>query len=160
MKTTHKIFRLLGCIVLCEAAGLIGGIFTAQSVTTWYASLAKPAINPPAWVFGPVWTTLYVLMGISLFLVWRNSGETSLRRAALGLFFAQLILNALWSFIFFGLRNPGWAVVEIVVLWACILATIILFRKLHRTAAWLLVPYILWVTFAAVLNFAVWQLNT
>ncbi len=86
MKSAHRIFRLLGCIVLCEAAGLIGGIFTAGSVSTWYVTLAKPSFNPPAWVFGPVWTILYALMGISLYLVWRNNGEPGLRRAALGLF--------------------------------------------------------------------------
>jgi benzodiazapine receptor len=147
VKTFLQVLRLLGCIVLCEAAGLFGGIFTAQSVTTWYATLAKPSFNPPAWVFGPVWTTLYLLMGISLYLVWRTRGVTERRRTALIVFFVQLILNALWSYIFFGLRNPGAAVVEIFV------------RKLSRPAAWLLVPYILWVTFAAVLNFAVWQLN-
>lgn len=151
--------RLLGCVVLCETAGLIGGIFTAQSVTTWYSTLAKPPFNPPAWVFGPVWTTLYLLMGISLYLVWQIKRETKWRLAALGVFFAQLILNALWSFIFFGLRNPGWAVFEIVVLWACILVTVILIWKLSRPAALLLLPYILWVSFAAVLNVAVWQLN-
>lgn len=151
--------RLLGCVVLCETAGLIGGIFTAQSVTTWYSTLAKPPFNPPAWVFGPVWTTLYLLMGISLYLVWQIKRETKWRLAALGVFFAQLILNALWSFIFFGLRNPGWAVFEIVVLWACILVTVILIWKLSRPAALLLLPYILWVSFAAVLNVAVWRLN-
>jgi benzodiazapine receptor len=159
VKTFLQVLRLLGCIVLCEAAGLFGGIFTAQSVTTWYATLAKPSFNPPAWVFGPVWTTLYLLMGISLYLVWRTRGVTERRRTALIVFFVQLILNALWSYIFFGLRNPGAAVVEIFVLWVCILLTAIFFRKLSRPAAWLLVPYILWVTFAAVLNFAVWQLN-
>jgi benzodiazapine receptor len=159
MKAFLKLLRLLGCIVLCEAAGLIGGIFTAQSVTTWYVTLAKPSFTPPAWVFGPVWTALYLLMGISLYLVWRNGGEAKERRTALTVFFAQLILNALWSFIFFGLRNPGAAAVEIIVLWACILVTVILFWKLTRSAALLLVPYILWVSFAAVLNFAVWRLN-
>jgi benzodiazapine receptor len=107
MKTSNKYFYLLGSILLCEAAGLIGGIFTAQSVKTWYVELVKPAFNPPGWLFGPVWITLYLLMGIALYLIWQKGGETQYFRSALIVFFVQLILNALWSFIFFGLRNPG-----------------------------------------------------
>ena len=162
-------FKLVMAIVVAEAAGIIGSLFTAPVVqSSWYAELIKPALNPPAWVFGPVWTTLFVLMGISAWLVWRQwddgSPSTKLRvKIALTIFIGQLVLNTLWSIIFIGLHSPGGALIEIVFLWLAILATIIAFAKISPPAgglaAWLLVPYIIWVSFAGYLNFAIWRLN-
>lgn len=153
-------FKLVASIAICEGAGIIGSLFTMPSIPTWYAGLAKPALNPPAWVFGPVWTTLFVLMGIALWLVWINRrADKKAKRTAIVIFFIQLALNTLWSIIFFALHNPGWAFVDLVFLWLAILATIILFAKISKPAAWLLVPYILWVSFAGYLNFAIWQIS-
>ncbi len=147
--------RLLGCIVGIELIGNIGSLATLSQITTWYAALNKPWFNPPSGIFGPVWTILFALMGIALYLVWQQKNN----KRALTLFGVQLALNALWSFIFFGWHQPGWAFIEIVIMWIAILATIIEFHKISKTAAWLMVPYLAWVTFASVLTFAVWQLN-
>ncbi len=162
----NNTLKLVIAIVACELAGIIGSVFTTPSIDGWYAGIVKPAINPPAWVFGPVWTTLYLLMGISLWLVWKQHYDISnnvimfrWRRWAIGLFFVQLVLNTLWSIIFFGLHSPGGALVEIVFLWLAILTTIIAFAKISQPAAWLLAPYILWVSFAAYLNYSIWILN-
>ena len=166
-------FKLVIAIVVSEMAGVIGAFFTTPSIAgpstglglSWYAGIVKPAINPPAWVFGPVWTTLFVLMGISAWLIWRKldsgseAGMTKQIKIALGIFLGQLVLNTIWSIIFFGLHNPGGALIEIVFLWLAILATIIAFAKISRPAAWLLVPYILWVSFASYLNYSIWMLN-
>ncbi|MFZ1987651.1 MAG: TspO/MBR family protein [Minisyncoccia bacterium] len=153
-------FKLTVAIVISELAGIIGSVFTTPSIAGWYATLVKPALNPPAWVFGPVWTTLFALMGIAAFLVWEKGLGHRDVKIALGIFAGQLVLNTLWSIIFFGLHSPGGALVEIVfLLWLAILATIIAFYKISRPAAWLLVPYIAWVSFAAYLNFTIWLLN-
>lgn len=152
-------FKLISAVVISEVAGVIGSVFTISAIPTWYAMLAKPALNPPAWVFGPVWTTLYLLMGIAAFLVWRNGWDGKGVKAALSLFAIQLILNALWSILFFGLHTPAWALVEIIAMWVVIVATIVAFAKISRPAAWLLVPYILWVSFALYLNWSIWRLN-
>ncbi len=125
----------------------------------WYAGLNKPAWNPPGWIFGPVWTALYTLMAVSAWLVWRDGGFRS-RRRPLGLFVTQLALNAAWTVLFFGLHSPGIAFAEIVALWLAIAATLATFWPLNRPAAWLLAPYLAWVSFAAALNFALWRLNT
>ncbi len=146
-------------IVVSEIPGIIVSIFTVSAISTWYATLAKPAFNPPNWIFGPVWTTLYFLMGVAAFLVWRRGLERKEVKIALGIFIAQLTLNAFWSIIFFGLRNPGVAFLEIIILWLAILATILFFYKISRPAAWLLFPYILWVSFAGYLNYSIWQLQ-
>jgi len=151
--------RLIGCIAICQAAGIIGSVFTAQSVATWYTTLQKPSFSPPNWLFAPVWITLYTMMGIALYLVWRKSESTDIPSVVFILFAVQLVLNALWSFIFFGLRSPFWGFVEITMLWLAILAVILLFWKFSRYAALLLVPYLLWVSFAAILNFSLWRLN-
>lgn len=152
--------KLIGAIVIAELAGVIGGLFTAPAIAGWYAGIARPDFSPPNWVFGPVWTTLYLLMGVALWLVWKNeSVDPKTRRSAIAVFFIQLALNSLWSIIFFGLHSIGGALVEIVVLWLAIVATIFLFRKISRPAAWLLAPYLLWVTFAAYLNYSLWMLN-
>ncbi len=146
-----------GFVALSECAGIVGAVFTAPSIPGWYATLARPNIAPPNWIFAPVWTTLFLLMGIAAFLVWR-SGRTG-KKTAFALFALQLALNALWSFVFFGLHNPGVALVEIVFLWLAILATIVAFARFSRGAAWLLAPYIAWVSFAAYLNYLLWILN-
>ncbi len=151
-------FVLGGFLAASAVVAAVGSVFTSSAMPDWYMSLEKPAFNPPSWVFGPVWTVLYIMMAVAAWLVWRASG---FRGAALALtvYAAQLVLNLAWSGIFFGLREPGWALVEILALWAAIVATAVLFRPHSRVAAWLLVPYLLWVSFAAVLNGAIWRLN-
>jgi tryptophan-rich sensory protein len=153
-------FGLAVAVALCEAAGLLGSVFTAGSLSSWYAGLAKPAATPPGWLFGPVWTALYALMGVAAWLAYR-AGDTNrrTRRTALALFGVQLLLNTLWSVLFFGLQDPALALADIVLLWLAIVATIASFARLSRTAAWLLVPYLLWVTFATHLNWSVVALN-
>jgi translocator protein len=125
----------------------------------WYQTIQKPTWNPPNWIFGPVWTTLYVMMGIALWVVWKEDTSRELKIIAFVLFAVQLLLNFFWSFIFFKLEQPGWAFAEIVVLWVAILATIFAFGQVNKAAAWLLVPYISWVTFAGILNYTIWRLN-
>jgi benzodiazapine receptor len=155
----NNAFKLIIAIAFSELAGIIGSVFTMPSISGWYADLAKPALNPPNWVFGPVWTTLFALMGIAAFLVWRKGLKRKGAKIALGIFIIQLALNTLWSVIFFGLHSPGGAFVEIIFLWIAIVLTIIAFSKISKAAAWLLVPYIIWVSFAMYLNFSIWALN-
>lgn len=153
----NNTLKLVFAIAVCEIVGIAGSLFTAPAIPNWYATLQKPALNPPAWIFGPVWVTLYALMGVSLWLVWKsNSSE---KKKAIWLFVVQLALNAIWSPIFFGFNSVGNALTIIVLLWAAIVLTILIFKKISKTAAWLLVPYILWVSFAMYLNFAIWILN-
>lgn len=152
-------YKLIIAIIVSELAGIISSIFTTPDITGWYATLVKPALNPPAWVFGPVWTTLFALMGIAAFLVWRKGLDRKDVKMALGIFIGQLVLNMFWSIIFFGLHSPGGAFVEIIFLWLAIVATIIAFAKISKLAAWLLIPYILWVSFASYLNYSIYVLN-
>ncbi len=151
--------KLIAAIVICQAAGGIGSIFTTQSVSTWYLTLNKPIFNPPSWVFAPVWTLLFLLMGISLYLVWNKREEQERRSKAIIFFSIQYILNIAWSFFFFYLQNPLAAFIEILFLWFFILLTILYFYKTSKIAAYLLIPYIIWVSFAAVLNFSIYLLN-
>ena len=146
---------------VCLLAGIIGSYFTTPNIATWYASLQKPFFSPPSWVFAPVWTTLYILMGIALWLVWREwkTTENSDARLAFTLFFTQLGLNVLWSVLFFGLRSPLAGMIGIIVLWIAILATIVVFFRISKTAGLLLIPYIAWVTAASALNLGVLVLN-
>ncbi len=153
------IFRLIGAIAVSELVGIIGSLFTAPSVEGWYAALAKPSLNPPAWVFGPAWTALFALMGAAAFLIWKKGVGRRDVRIALGVFAGQLALNLAWSIVFFGWHSPGGALAEIAALWLAILATIIAFARISKPAAWLLAPYIAWVSFAAYLNYAIWSLN-
>ena len=146
---------LMGWLSLTFAAAVFGGQFTPGP---WYAQLAKPGITPPAWVFGPVWTALYAMMAVAAWLVWKQRGFAG-ASLALTLFIVQLALNALWSWIFFGLHNPGLALAEIQLLWLAVLATLLAFRRHHKTAGLLLLPYLIWVTFAVVLNFLIRQMN-
>jgi len=152
----NKWIKLIVSILICQIAGIIGSIFTTPSITTWYADLQQPAFSPPNWVFGPVWITLYTLMGISLYLVWNKKNNVKI---PLTLFFIQLILNSIWSIIFFGLQNSFYALIEIIILWIAILLTIISFYKISKKASLLLIPYIIWVTLAAILNYYIWVLN-
>jgi len=154
-----KIVKFVVSVLVCQAAGLIGSVFTAPSIATWYAGIAKPAFNPPNWVFAPVWTTLFFLMGVSLYLIWEKGLESRDARLAVSVFGAQLVLNIIWSVLFFGLQNPFLAFLEIIALWIAILASIIVFHRISKTAAYLLVPYILWVSFAAFLNYNIWILS-
>lgn len=151
-----RVFALGGWLVLCFGAASLGALFMPGE---WYASLKKPSWNPPGWIFGPVWTVLYAMMAVAAWLVWRRGGFAAQRRA-LTLFLVQLALNAAWSPLFFGLHWPGVAFAEIVLLWLAIVATVAAFRPVSRVATFLLMPYLLWVTFASVLNFTLWRLNS
>ena len=152
-----KALKLIGTIVLCEAIGGLGAIATTPNITSWYLTLVKPSFSPPNWLFGPAWTLLYALTGIALFLIWESKSKN--KTTAYVYFYIQLFLNLLWSFIFFYFKLPLSAFIEIIALWGFILATIVVFSKISKPAGWLLVPYVLWVTFASVLNCAVWWLN-
>jgi tryptophan-rich sensory protein len=150
------ILGLVGWLALCFSAAALGGFFMPGE---WYAQLRKPSWNPPGWIFGPVWTVLYAMMAIAAWLVWRRGGF-AVQRVPLGVFLLQLLLNALWSPLFFGLHNPGLAFAEILLLWLGLLATLLIFWRRSRGAGLLLVPYLAWVSFAAVLNFTLWRLNS
>lgn len=149
----NKALKLFAFVLLCEAAGLVGSIFTLNSLQTWYPTLVKPFFNPPGWIFGPVWTTLYFLMGVSLYLVWEK------KKTDLKWFWIQLLLNSLWSVAFFGLKSPILAFIIIIFLWACIFLTIKTFIKTSKTSAYLLYPYLAWVSFALILNLSIVILN-
>lgn len=154
-----KTFRIIIAILIAELAGIIGTFFTTPAIPTWYATLLKPELAPPNWIFGPVWTTLFALMGIASYLIWEKGWHRKDVKIALSFYAFQLALNTLWSAVFFGLQNPGLALVEISLLWISILATILAFYKISRPASYLLIPYILWVSFAMYLNYAIWTLN-
>lgn len=170
----NNFLKLVIAIVVSELAGVIGSVFTVSAIPThsassgqaWYAGLVKPALNPPSWIFGPVWTTLYALMGVSLFLLWKqhtnkleNVRMLRIWKIGIAAFFIQLFLNALWSILFFGLKSPGWALVDITALWFAIVWAIAVFYKISKPAAYLLVPYLLWVGFAGYLNYSIVALN-
>ncbi len=155
----REVVRLVVSIVVCQLAGGIGAIFTTPAIPTWYASLNKPAFNPPNTVFFPVWTTLYTLMGIAAFLVWRQGLRERTVRVALGIFAVQLVLNTVWTIIFFGQQSLFGALIAIVFLWIAIVVNIVTFWRISEVAGALLIPYILWVSFASLLNYSVWMLN-
>ena len=150
---------LAGFVAICLLAGGLGGWITTQSVAEWYPALNKPPWNPPAWIFGPVWTTLYLMMAVAAWLVWKKGAGSSAARTALVFFFVQLALNCLWSFLFFGARNPGLALVDIVLLLAALALTTRAFFRHSKPAGALMLPYLAWVSFATVLNFTIWRLN-
>lgn len=152
---SRSIFGLAAWVLLCLAAGFTGALVSGPDA--WYQRLNKPDWTPPAWVFGPVWTTLYILMGVAAWLAW--SKEHAAKRSALALFLVQLALNAGWSWIFFGAHAIGWALVELLLLWAVLVATLFAFWRTSRLAAILLSPYLAWTTFAAALNGSIWALN-
>lgn len=151
--------KLIASVLICQMAGVIGSIFTFSSIPTWFAAIKKPFFMPPNWVFGPAWLILYTLMGISAYMVYEKGIKKKNVRSALTIFGAQLVLNSLWSILFFGLQSPFLAFIEIIPLWLMILFTIVKFYKINRTAAYLLIPYILWGSFAVVLTYYIWILN-
>ena len=155
----NKFVKLIISIVICQLAGIIGSIFTMGSVETWYVTIAKPAFNPPNWIFGPVWVTLYTLMGIAAFLIWKEDIKNKAVKNALTIFALQLIVNILWSIVFFGAHSIMGGLIIIIILFILIIVTIKSFYKVSKTAGNLLIPYLLWVGFATALNFAIWQLN-
>jgi len=159
MKIDYK--KLTISIVGTQLAGALGSVFNFASIPTWYTTLNKPSFNPPNWIFGPVWTILFLMMGIAVYLVWtkKTMFHQKKKKLALQIFVLQLLLNILWSAIFFGLLSPAWAFVEIMFLLLAISLTMIKFHKFSNLAAYLLVPYLAWMSFAAVLNFAIWRLN-
>jgi benzodiazapine receptor len=153
------VWKLVVSIVACLAAGAIGSIFTRSAIPTWYATLVKPVFSPPNWLFAPVWTLLYILMGIAAFLVWRKGLEKPQVRTALIIFLIQLILNVLWSVVFFGLKSPLYGFIVIALLGVVIIFTVLEFYSISLASSVLLWPYLLWVAFAMVLNESIWLLN-
>jgi tryptophan-rich sensory protein len=158
MSTIRQALGLALSVAICFAAAGVGSLFTRPAIEGWYAALQKPSWTPPNWVFGPVWTVLYLAMATAAWLVWRRAGFAG-ARLPLTLFALQLVLNLAWTGVFFGLRMPGAAFAEIVLLWLFILVTAIAFWPISRVAAWLMVPYLGWVTYAATLNYGIWRLN-
>jgi tryptophan-rich sensory protein len=176
----NDLFKFFTSIIICELAGTIGAVFTTPAIDSWYKALYKPSFNPPNWIFGPVWTILFVLMGVSLYLVWSKKwkvhNKTKIKKAwnplsqkllsgswqkanIILIFATQLILNVLWSVVFFGQHSPSMAFFVLLMLWVAILFTIVNFYRVSKTAALLLLPYILWVSFAGILNYFIWILN-
>jgi len=155
----NKVLKLLIFIIIIQLVGFIGSIFTTPAIPVWYASIIKPTFTPPNWLFAPVWTILFLLMGISAFMVWQKGIKKRKVKISMLFFGIQLLLNMLWSILFFGFKSPLLAFIEIILLWAFILLTILLFSKVSKKASYLLVPYIIWVSFAAVLNFYILLLN-
>lgn len=154
----NRILKLALIIVGVEGIGILSSFFTISSIPTWYVTLNKPVFNPPNWIFGPVWTLLYLLMGVSIFLVLEKASKNK-KTNLLIIFLVQLALNFLWTFIFFGLHNTFLAFFEIVLLWISILVLILKFRSYSKSASIILIPYLLWVSFAALLNLSVFFLN-
>ena len=154
-----SIFRLIVAIFVCQLAGIVGSVFTRPSIPTWYATLQKPVFTPPSWLFAPVWSSLFLLMGIAAYLIWNKGIQNIEVRIALFIFGIQLVLNMFWSFFFFKLQSTLYGFVEIVILWIAILLTVIYFLRISGTASLLLLPYLFWVSFAAVLNFYIMKLN-
>lgn len=152
------ILKITFCVVLCLALGLLSGFSTIDSINNWYQFIKKPSWNPPNWLFAPVWTSLYILMGIAVALVWHSSDQN--KKTAIGIFIVQFVLNLAWSFIFFNMHQVGWAFAEIITMLFFIFLTILLFYKINKTAAWLMLPYLCWVSFATVLNGTIWYLNS
>jgi tryptophan-rich sensory protein len=178
----NEAIKLSVSIIICELAGVIGAIFTTPEISGWYVGLKKPFFNPPSWIFGPVWTILFVLMGVSLYLVWQKKFEiknqiyNSNKKAwnkwseklwtgswkkinIIIIFCVQLLLNILWSIIFFRMHNLGFAFFELLILWVAIIYTMLNFYRVSKTSSYLLIPYFLWVSFAGILNFAIWMIN-
>jgi translocator protein len=154
-----NVVKLILALAASLCAGLIGSMFTTSKIPTWYAALQKPSFTPPNWLFAPAWTVLYILMGIAAFLVWKKGLNNTDVRKALILFLVQLVLNALWSVVFFGMQSTYGGVVVIVILWVAILMTLLQFFKISKAAGGLMIPYILWVTYAASLNISIWIMN-
>ena len=151
--------RLIACLLVCNAVGILGSLVTVTGQGSWYASLVKPPFNPPSWVFAPAWTVLYILMAVSLYLIWMEGPDRRSVRVAMTAFAVQLFLNGIWSPLFFGLQSPLLGLVDILALWVAVAVTIRFTWPLNKDAAYLLVPYILWISFASLLNGAILVLN-
>lgn len=151
--------RLFISLLLPQLSGLLGTFFTREAIPTWYATLEKPFFSPPNWIFGPVWFCLYLMMGIAIYLIWQKADKNKKAQSAAILFWIHLAFNALWSIIFFGLKNPGLALINIVIIWAMILVLIFKFWKIDRRSSYLLMPYLAWVSFATAVNAGIWWLN-
>jgi tryptophan-rich sensory protein len=151
----NKTFKLISAILICHMAGILGAFFTTPQIDGWYSTLVKPSFNPPSWIFGPVWLTLYTLMGISLFLIWQNKGN----KKAVNWFYLQLLLNASWSIIFFGAHELFLAFIIILAMVLSVIKTMLEFWKINKMSVYLLVPYLLWISFAGFLNYNIWILN-
>ena len=154
-----KTIKILIAVTLCLFVGFLSGFATQSSISGWYVTLNKPSFNPPNWIFAPVWSVLYILMGVAAGIVWSKGFYHKWVKTALYHFIFQLIFNAAWSIVFFGMRRPDYAMVVIIILWVLIILTIKWFRVVNKTAALLLIPYLLWVSFASILNYSIWQLN-
>ena len=154
-----NILKLIIAIAICQLIGNIGTIFTISAISTWYVTLQKPSFTPPNWLFGPVWTTLFTLIGISLYLVWNKGLENKNVKSSIFIFFLQLVLNVFWSFLFFGLKFPFYAFIEIIILWIAIAVTIFKFYNVSKKAGLIIIPYLVWVSVALALNYYVWILN-
>jgi tryptophan-rich sensory protein len=155
----QKTLKLWLAIIICLATGGLGSLFTTPAIDSWYTTINHPSFNPPNWVFGPVWTLLFILMGIALFLVWREGLKKQDNKIFFIVFIIQLVINLAWSAFFFWLHNPLFAFIDLIILWLLILFLLIKAWGINKTAFWLLLPYILWVSFAGVLNYTIWQLN-
>lgn len=158
-KRLHRAAKFVFSLLITQFAGAIGAVATMSTVATWYPALEKPPLTPPSWLFGPVWFSLYLLMGVAFYLVWIQDPQRKAVQQALTLFSLQLIANAAWSLLFFGLRSPLLGLIDIAVLWLLLMATLLAFWRINRTAGALLIPYALWVSFAAYLNLAIYLLN-
>ncbi len=154
-----KFAKLIYAILICEAIGLISVPFTIASIPTWYSTLNKPSFSPPNWIFGPVWTTLYLMMGVSAYLVWMKGFKNKKVRTALSYFLIQLAFNFFWSVLFFGIHSPLLALFDIILLWLVIFLTMVKFYQISKLASYLLLPYLFWVSFATLLNFSIVILN-
>lgn len=154
-----KLGKLFFSLAICQLAGIIGGIFNTVSNFNWYFTINKPFFSPPDWVFGPVWIVLYLIIGIALFLVWTTHSPGSTKQSAMILFFIQLVFNTVWTFFFFYLKNPYLALVDIILLLIFSLLTLWKFYSVNRAAGYLMLPYVLWLGFATVLNYSIWTLN-
>ncbi len=151
--------RFVISLVLPQLAGLVGSLFTVSAITNWYSFLEKPSFSPPNWIFGPVWVVLYILMGISIYLIWQKADQNKKAKRAARLFWIHLFFNTAWSVVFFGFKNPGLAFINIIIIWILIVVLIIKFWQIKRWSSLLLIPYLFWVSFASVLNYFIWYLN-
>jgi len=156
---TSDLVELAASLAVCLAAGALGSVLTTPALPTWYASLQKPSFNPPDWLLAPVWTLLFLLMGLAAFFVWRQGLSPRQVKVAMAFFLGQLVLNVLWSGAFFGMQSPLLGLIVIIPLWLAILVTMVLFFRVRPVAGWLMLPYLLWVTFATILNISLWRLN-
>ncbi len=155
-----KYLRIIYCVAICLVVGYLSSITTQSSINTWYPTLIKPSFNPPNWLFAPVWTLLFIMMGIAAGMIWNQlENQRELVKKALLFFTVQLLLNALWSYLFFGLNNVLLALIEVILLWLVIYETFHIFKKIDKKAAYLFIPYLIWVAFAAVLNGSIYYLN-